>query len=724
MSIPIITLFKTFDATKDFTVIFSYNGSQVFENQITVRDNVTNVVIYQHKVESLQLNAIIPADTLTNGTQYNCYINVFDEDGKISDNSETVVFTCHKTPIISIDVSANQIIKNSYLTVNVSYTTVDNELLNYWKLRLYDSGDVLIRETDEFLATQTMQTIINGLENNASYRLEVIGTTVDNMEVSTGKIPIAVTYKQPDIFNKLELINLPEDGEIKVDSHLIAIEGKSLPSPPSYINNTEIDLSKYCKYILDDHDYATNGNSVNISIVGYKGIVNQCCATARLPQKMNMSPDNPISIRGVNSVTIDNAVNVDAKNLLSNSADCVVNANNANYTRFDITNIPLNKGTTYTFSIDKVKCLSGTATQVTVDLYDYSLTTLKKEFTFDVLKSKQEQSWTCDVDDVATVLLYAGVKGNELGNQIEYVRFKLEKGSKSTDWFLQPKSQIIQLSAPLYELPDGTSDTLDLMTGKEVQKLNALTFNGNTDEIWSYRNDISGLTNTACFTTGKDGLVDSWPLCSHFPTREGIDDVEHINPIVSGDGYNIEIFINTSRLSSWNNSGTSAQKIQAFKTWLSNNPITVVYALAKSQIINYNVAFTELYNPYTHLSCTNNGNIYIYYSVIDYISAGNVEFDNDYTIVNDSTIQILLRHVYPYTVCFYGTNGNEYFTVRYIISTFDEGIKGYFLLEVYNKIYSTRCASELINPVDDNQYVYLFIRHDNGLWSIHVQLKS
>jgi hypothetical protein len=252
LAIPILKTKNAFDSLIEQQFVFTYNGSQVFKNRLVIYKNSDNSQVYDNTETTFQLYHTLSASVLTNGVQYNAKLSVFDKDGNESGFSNSIVFTCHKTPILSVDIEQNQIVKNSYLPINLTYTSEDGELLNYWNLILYNSGNVQISQTDQILATQSMGTTINSLENNTAYSFEIIGTTVDGMIISTGKINFSVVYIEPTTFNKVILTNNSDDGTVGVESHLISVDGQTNMNPITYIDNIEMDLTQGNKVWFDN----------------------------------------------------------------------------------------------------------------------------------------------------------------------------------------------------------------------------------------------------------------------------------------------------------------------------------------------------------------------------------------------------------------------------------------------------------------------------------------
>ena len=49
MSAPLIQTVIPFDATQDYVLSFSYLGFQVRKNKVIIRDNTTNLIVYEQK---------------------------------------------------------------------------------------------------------------------------------------------------------------------------------------------------------------------------------------------------------------------------------------------------------------------------------------------------------------------------------------------------------------------------------------------------------------------------------------------------------------------------------------------------------------------------------------------------------------------------------------------------------------------------------------------------
>lgn len=246
---PILIAPPAFDGTQVYVISFSVGagGSQVTQNQLTIRNNSTNVIVYQETQTTFQYTHTIPADTLTNGTSYNATVSTFDATGEQSAESIPVQFWCYTTPVIAFsNIPTGNIIPNASFNFQFSYTQAEGEAINTFEMNLYNSANSLI-STSGLQYTSGMTPpygyIFAGFEDNSLYYIELLVTTVNNTIVSTGKVQITIKYSQPSIFTLIELSNNCDGGYVTIKSNVTLIEGTSNPSPPVYITDSEVDLT-------------------------------------------------------------------------------------------------------------------------------------------------------------------------------------------------------------------------------------------------------------------------------------------------------------------------------------------------------------------------------------------------------------------------------------------------------------------------------------------------
>lgn len=177
----------------------------------------------------------------------------------------------------------------------------------------------------------------------------------------------------------------------------------------------------------------------------------------------------------------------------------------------------------------------------------------------------------------------------------------LEQGKVSTEYKPQQvDKKEISLNEPLRGLPNGVRDTIEKVNGewKIVRRCAQIVLNGT--ESWNHENPSrEDGVNTILFTSSKLLNAKDFPqLCDRFiPKNNNL--MLQFHPDEEGIGCwsaknNVNIRINKSRLSTVNGAG--------FKSWLSQNPIKVLFELATPII--------EDISPIT-LQCWKNGVISI-----------------------------------------------------------------------------------------------------------------
>ena len=243
---PIINPIAAFDATQSHVITFlAIGGAQVVGNRIVISDNQTGETVYDNRVITMQLAHTIPANTLTNGGYYNVVIYTIDSANNFSQASVPVPFYCYSQPTLTINnIPASSTIENGTYTFQGSYAQQENENLNSYQFILYDSNKTVLSQSDViyYSSNNSLSYTFVGMSNDTSYYIELKGQTVNNTEITTGLLYFTVRYSQPASFAIVDLVNDCENGFIQISSNIVAIDGKSNPEPPIYIDNKEVDL--------------------------------------------------------------------------------------------------------------------------------------------------------------------------------------------------------------------------------------------------------------------------------------------------------------------------------------------------------------------------------------------------------------------------------------------------------------------------------------------------
>lgn len=217
-----------FDATTERIFEYSWDSSNVqsVANILTIRNNKTNVVIYNGRTNSLLLRHILPANTLTNGILYKAVIQVVDRQNNISPASDPILFYCYTQPTITTTLTDGEIVQNSSCTVGITYAQPEGEELQSFNIQLYNGFRELIY-TSNMKYDSSSTVTLTGLEDNMTYYVQAVGETINHMIAESGLIRINVDYIQPDLYAYISVENRYNYGDIVFTSNLVSIEGNS-----------------------------------------------------------------------------------------------------------------------------------------------------------------------------------------------------------------------------------------------------------------------------------------------------------------------------------------------------------------------------------------------------------------------------------------------------------------------------------------------------------------
>lgn len=263
---PTLYQIKTFDATKNNIFRFVWEGNQSFGNICIIKNNVSNAIVYSQSETSMRLEHNIAAGTLTNGTWYNVVIASVDVNGNVSDYSDPIVFYCLSTPVLTFtNIEPNSIIRNSSYRISMSYSQAENEVLESYEISLYDNSKNLLQTSGVVYSSTNLEYSLTSLEDNQTYYVRGTCYTINGIEGETDYIPISVNYTQPDYYALLTLENVRNNGYIKLQSNIRAVECV-VNGTPIYIDGEYIDLRN--NVLSVNKDYALDSDYV-IKFSGY-----------------------------------------------------------------------------------------------------------------------------------------------------------------------------------------------------------------------------------------------------------------------------------------------------------------------------------------------------------------------------------------------------------------------------------------------------------------------
>ena len=233
-----------------------------------IYNNITNELVYDGTQESFKLSHVLPSNSLFNGVSYYGLISVFDVNNVESSASNALMFYCYSTPTVTLNIENDQIVRNSSYDIVVNYLQPEGELLDAYKLYLYNGLRELVYTTDIIYDLSSMTVSLTNLEDNTDYYVQVEGSTVNGLEFITEEYHFYVEYINANVFMVCGLENV--DGKIQVQSNVIAIEGKCTIEE-KYIDGA-IDLRT--GYVYFDENFQLS-NDLSLLLTGYDFQVNQ-----------------------------------------------------------------------------------------------------------------------------------------------------------------------------------------------------------------------------------------------------------------------------------------------------------------------------------------------------------------------------------------------------------------------------------------------------------------
>lgn len=229
-----------FDATKPFTVNFSWNGS-ISSNTMTVYETSSNHIVYNHQQTGTDLTHVIPANTLQNGSKYYVGIVVTDSSGNPSEMSNYTFFGCFAEPHFAFSgMSQTTAVSAFSHRVTLEYSQAQSRALMSYVFYLYDVNRVLLASSNTFY-DNTMAYTFRGLEDSATYYVRCVGKTVDDVDCDTGYYKIDVNVKVKNQYYALSTTNDSDNGFIRYSANVIKIEytGPDLSFAESFVDARE-----------------------------------------------------------------------------------------------------------------------------------------------------------------------------------------------------------------------------------------------------------------------------------------------------------------------------------------------------------------------------------------------------------------------------------------------------------------------------------------------------
>ena len=251
---------------------------------------------------------------------------------------------------------------------------------------------------------------------------------------------------------KDESINLTHNMVVNADNQVMVIDASGINGRRAVIGEDGLPTGDYEPEVLKITNntiaFSTDDFETTETVLGKNLLPNGVTDTLRVDENGDVSLNvKSLSITGNQVATQGdltsgiNGLQIGSRNYIKDSVSRTLTANSTSDWYYNNLYTGL-ENTQYTFSVGKISVISGSATKVSVLIYDINNAKLIQTMYLNVSNSKQQISFTPPPSSAAlSLLIYAGVAGSTAGNSLKYEHMKLEKGSKATDWTPAPEDR-------------------------------------------------------------------------------------------------------------------------------------------------------------------------------------------------------------------------------------------------------------------------------------------
>lgn len=219
---PILTSVIPFDATLDYSFLFtSYGGDQVTGSNLVIQRVTDSVVVYDGEITTFSFSHLLPLNTLVNNIQYKAQIRTKNASLVYSDFSNWVLFYCYSPATISITNLTDGIANNQNYTFIGSYTQANDPIQDF-TFTLYNSNMIQLGTSSRIYSSTIEYTF--ALTNNTNYYIKLTCTSQSGVVTET-IVEFLASYITPTIGAELTLVNQQSDGSVKIGVIASQIDG-------------------------------------------------------------------------------------------------------------------------------------------------------------------------------------------------------------------------------------------------------------------------------------------------------------------------------------------------------------------------------------------------------------------------------------------------------------------------------------------------------------------
>ncbi|WP_067924890.1 glycoside hydrolase family 78 protein [Alicyclobacillus shizuokensis] len=219
---PILTPHANFDATLANTFGWTFSDPDPSDSQsayeLQIMDVATGQTILDTgKVASTAQSYTLPANTLTNGKQYQWRVTTWDQAGMQGPWSSYGTFETAPAPSVEVTApTAGGTVGTSSLTAQWSYSDPANNPQSTYQVTLQDANGTTLWDSGQQPDPQGMAralTIGYTLANDTNYQIQVTVTNSKGVSAASAVVAFSVSYTPPAA---PELTVTPQDGFLRL----------------------------------------------------------------------------------------------------------------------------------------------------------------------------------------------------------------------------------------------------------------------------------------------------------------------------------------------------------------------------------------------------------------------------------------------------------------------------------------------------------------------------
>lgn len=227
------------DAISTINIDFVVSGSsdQVTGHHVQCIDNITGIVVHEHKTMSFLLSCRLEPNTLLNGKEYRIRVRTYNSNIAAdfgNENSNTTsawsdymilkCFTKAEVAVINIpiDTTGNRLIKNQTFTFEGNYSQREDVGLKSFRYILYDKDKVILQIYPEvYQLDGLLKQEITGFTSDKEYYIELVTLNQYDIETRSELVDFRVDYSPPRITQILQVSNDKENALVKIDAQIV-----------------------------------------------------------------------------------------------------------------------------------------------------------------------------------------------------------------------------------------------------------------------------------------------------------------------------------------------------------------------------------------------------------------------------------------------------------------------------------------------------------------------